>query len=82
MSVVDQLKNLFSNKSADASTPRATSGDLSLAMADGTLDPMATSSALSMGQAEPDSVDDSIIPPAVQAELVAHHRTSSILALT
>jgi twitching motility protein PilJ len=74
MSVVDQLKNLFKKKSAESSTH---SGELSLA--DGTLDPMATGSmdasggVLSMGQAGPESVDDSLAPAdaAAEAELIS-----------
>ena len=64
MSVVDQLKNLFSKKSDVPSTQN--SGELSLAMPDQMADPMAASSmgptssnnAISMGPADPDSVAD------------------------
>jgi len=64
MSVVDQLKNLFSKKSDVPSTQN--SGELSLAMPDQLMDRMATRSmgptssnnAISMGPADPDSLDD------------------------
>src|SRR6476619_1100495 len=64
MSVVDQLKNLFSKKSDVSSSQN--SGELSLAMPDHMVDPIATSSigptssnnAISMGPAGPDSLDD------------------------
>ena len=42
MSVVDQLKKLFSKKSSDSSMEPG--GDLSLAMPDASLDPLATGS--------------------------------------
>jgi len=81
MSVVDQLKNLFSKKSGEPSVEN--SGELSLAMPDPSLDPMASRSmgvassnnAISMGPADPDSVadDDSIAPleSAEEAELIS-----------
>jgi twitching motility protein PilJ len=79
MSVVDQLKNLFAKKSAESSHA---SSELSLAMADGSLDPMATgamdaspsASPMSITQQDPDSVDaDSVAPAdaAAQAELIS-----------
>ncbi|NPC58915.1 methyl-accepting chemotaxis protein [Caenimonas soli] len=82
MSVVDQLKNLFSKKS-DESSSLQTGGELSLAMPDRSVDSMATGSmeahssnnAVSMGPADPDSVaeDDSIAPleTAEEAELIS-----------
>jgi twitching motility protein PilJ len=79
MSVVDQLKNLFAKKSAESSHA---SSELSLAMADGSLDPMATgamdalpsASPMSITNPDPDSVDaDSVAPAdaAAQAELIS-----------
>jgi len=79
MSVVDQLKNLFAKKSPESSHA---SSELSLAMADGALDPMATgameappsASPMSITQQDPDSVDaDSVAPAdaAAQAELIS-----------
>jgi twitching motility protein PilJ len=80
MSVVDQLKNLFAKKSRESSSSHASS-ELSLAMADGSLDPMATGAmeALpsaappSITNADPDSIDDSVTPvdAAAQAELIS-----------
>ena len=81
MSVVDQLKNLFSKKSGEPSVEN--SGELSLAMPDPSIDPMSSRSmgvtssnnAISMGPADPDSVadDDSIAPleSAEEAELIS-----------
>lgn len=79
MSVVDSLKNLFSNKPADASD---THDGLSLATPDGSMDPNATG-ALEAGStqgirsmtdaaADPDSVTDDSISPEAQpgAELI------------
>ncbi|MBA3773386.1 MAG: type IV pili methyl-accepting chemotaxis transducer N-terminal domain-containing protein [Ramlibacter sp.] len=76
MSVVDQLKNIFSKKPYEPSVE--SSGELSLAMPDGTL---ATGSmgapsntAVSINAADPDSAqDDSIAPPAAidEAELIS-----------
>jgi twitching motility protein PilJ len=79
MSVVDQLKNLFAKKSPESSHA---SSELSLAMADGSLDHMATgameaspsASPMSITQQDPDSVDaDSVAPAdaAAQAELIS-----------
>ncbi len=73
MSVVDQLKNLFSKKPPESSVDP--SGQLSLATADGTLDPLDASRALRAmqsegGQAAEDSeVDESIDPVLVQEEV-------------
>ncbi|HET6829286.1 MAG TPA: methyl-accepting chemotaxis protein [Ramlibacter sp.] len=79
MSVVDSLKNLFSNKPADASD---THDGLSLATPDGSMDPNATG-ALEAGStqgirsmtdaaADPDSVTDDSLSPEAQpgAELI------------
>src|SRR5687768_1700483 len=74
------FKNLFS-KQPDEPTSVENSGELSLAMPDPTVDPLATGSmeatnAIAMAQAEPadpDSVDDSIAPleSADQADLIS-----------
>jgi twitching motility protein PilJ len=74
------FKNLFS-KQPDEPTSVENSGELSLAMPDPTVDPLATGSmeatnAIAMAQAEPadpDSVDDSIAPleSADEAELIS-----------
>jgi len=81
MSVVDQLKNLFSKKSGEPSVEN--SGELSLAMPDPSIDPLSSRSmgaassnnAVSMGPADPDSVaeEDSIAPleAAEEAELIS-----------
>src|SRR4051812_2899794 len=66
MSVVDQLKNLFGKKEAEPSIEN--SGELSLAMPDASLDPMATGSmehsqTLAMRSADPDSVDEDSLAP-------------------
>jgi twitching motility protein PilJ len=75
MSVVEKLSNLFSRKSEE---PQAeTSGELSLGMPDGSVDPMATGSmdanqSAATAPAEPDSIDDSIAPEqAEEAELIS-----------
>jgi twitching motility protein PilJ len=81
MSVVDQLQNLFAKKPAQSTHA---SGELSLAMANGSIDPMATGSGLaeasssaspmSISNPDPDSVDaDSISPAdaAAEAELIS-----------
>lgn len=79
MSVVDQLKNLFAKKSPESSHA---SSELSLAMADGSLDPMATgameaspsASPMSITNPDPDSVDAEFVSPAdaaAQAELIS-----------
>ncbi|MDF2465624.1 MAG: pilJ [Ramlibacter sp.] len=69
MSVVDQLKNLFSKKSPEPAAE--TSGELSLAMPDASVDPMsATGSkhaegiAIAMADEGPDTVagEDSVVP--------------------
>ena len=70
MSVVEKLSKLFSKKSEE---PQAeTSGELSLATPEATLDPMATGSLdarehdapMAMAPADPDSVSDDSIAPA------------------
>src|SRR5438105_3941434 len=77
MSLIDKLNNLFSKKQAE---PTAESGELSLAMPDGTLDPMmvtgameSTENQVAMSPADPDSVDDSIAPMEAinEAELIS-----------
>ena len=78
MSLIDKLNNLFSKKSGEPTAE--TSGELSLAMPDGTLDPMmatgsmeSNESAVAMAPADPDSIDDSIAPmdAANEAELIS-----------
>jgi twitching motility protein PilJ len=77
MSVVEKLSNLFSRKSEE---PQAeTSGELSLGMPDGSVDPMNTGSmdahqtaATKPAPIEPDSIDDSIAPEeTAEAELIS-----------
>ena len=65
MSLIDKLNNLFTKKSGEPTVE--TSGELSLAMPDGTLDPMMVTGAhesgenqMAMAPADPDSIDDSI----------------------
>ena len=63
MSVVDQLKNLFSKKSTEPSVEP--SGELSLAMPDPTIDPVAGRQAMpgtARAVADPDSVDEPFMP--------------------
>ncbi|MDP3761585.1 MAG: methyl-accepting chemotaxis protein [Ramlibacter sp.] len=80
MSVVDQLKNLFSKKSHEPAAE--TSGDLSLGMPDASMHPMMATgamdgrgNAMAMAEADPDSVadDDSVAPldSIQEAELIA-----------
>ena len=79
MSVVEKLKSLFSRKSDEAQAE--TSGDLSLATPDASLDPLATGSIETQqdSDAQPlaalmgdgDSVDDSIAPGLDEAELIS-----------
>ncbi|MEO7548596.1 MAG: methyl-accepting chemotaxis protein [Ramlibacter sp.] len=83
MSVVDQLKNLFSKKSGDSSVDPG--GELSLAMPDASLDPLATGSmeptisranmaALTQQTGDPDSIDDESMGPQLasnEAELIS-----------
>src|SRR5688572_30154303 len=81
MSVVDQLKNLFSKKSGDSSVDNG--GELSLAMPDPSIDPLSSRSmgvassnnAVSMGPSDPDSVaeEDSSAPleSIEEAELIS-----------
>ncbi|HWI78196.1 MAG TPA: type IV pili methyl-accepting chemotaxis transducer N-terminal domain-containing protein, partial [Ramlibacter sp.] len=68
------LKNLFGKKSAESSSSNA-SGDLSLAMADGSLDAMHTGAMepASITQQDPDSVDADSVAPAEPsaAELIS-----------
>jgi twitching motility protein PilJ len=80
MSVVDILKNMFSKKRSEASSME-TSGDLSLATPDASMDPMmatgsmeATGAHAATTPADPDSVaEDSITPveAADEAELIS-----------
>jgi twitching motility protein PilJ len=78
MSLLDKLNNLFTKKSGEPTVE--TSGELSLAMPDGTLDPMmatgameSSESAVAMAPADPDSIDDSIAPmdAANEADLIS-----------
>jgi len=76
MSVVDQLKNLFSKKSPEPAAE--TSGELSLAMPDASIDPMSatgSAEARGMAQAVPGGMggDDSVAPldSIEEAELIA-----------
>jgi twitching motility protein PilJ len=78
MSVVDQLKNLFSKKSGESSS-HANSSELSLGMADGALDPMATGAmhsrtmTMSTRGGESDSIVDEpapMLPSSDEGELV------------
>src|SRR6478672_4055171 len=72
MSVVEKLKSLFSRKSDDANAE--SSGDLSLATPDGSLDPMNTGSIETQqdSEAQPmmaeDSIDDESMQPGDSAE--------------
>src|SRR4051812_24272631 len=78
MSVVEKLFKLFPKKSSEA--PTETSGELSLAMPDASIDPMMVTGAMeashnAMAQADPDSVaqDDSVdaLDSIQEAELVS-----------
>jgi twitching motility protein PilJ len=80
MSVVEKLSKLFSKKSEEE--PQAeTSGDLSLAMPDASIDPMMATGSMDgspqqhmpTAPGDPDSVDDSIAPPEApdDADLIA-----------